>query len=259
MDAESWDGVQLFHGDCLEMLKQVPDASVDLVLTDPPYALTQNSWDNPFGLDAWWAQIRRVSKPNAAIAVFGQEPFTSKLICSNLKEFKYRWTWLKSKYGNFLNVKKQPLRCTEDISVFYRHQCLYQPHMRNGKMKRKGANACYGTNYGKFLMNDVKNDIYYPTDLLYDMGKSRAETGCGSHPTEKPVKLMEYFIETYTRPGETVLDCFMGSGTTGVACVNTGRAFIGVELTDEWYQHAVQRIRECVPPLTAGLLQAEVR
>lgn len=231
--------ITLLQGDCLELLKDIPDSSVDMVLCDLPFGVTQNSWDKKIDLYALWAEWNRVSKETSAIVLNCQEPFTSELILSNRENFKYKWTWSKKQCSGFLNAKKQPLRNCEDIAVFYRKQCIYNPQMEKRKPQLKATGKKSG-NYGKFHDIPHISECYYPTTLL-EFSLPRYK---GGHPTQKPVAMLEYLIRTYTNPGMTVLDNCMGSGSTGVACVNTGRKFIGMELDSGYFEIAQKRIEE---------------
>lgn len=233
------DKFWLMRGECLERMKEIPDGSVDMVLCDPPYGVTQSKWDSVIDLGKMWEQYDRIVKPNGAVLLFCQMPFTAELVMSNRKAFKYMWTWDKTSARNFLNAKKQPLRRTENIAVFYRKQCTYNPHMRTGKMREKKSG--YGCEcYGKYERQPKKNDKYYPTDML----NFKVTTERNLHTNRKPVPLLEYLVETYTNPGETVLDNCMGSGSTGEACMNTGRRFIGIEQDDNYFGIAEKRIAE---------------
>ncbi|HCJ6508850.1 TPA: site-specific DNA-methyltransferase [Acinetobacter baumannii] len=235
------ENVQLGHGDCLEMMKSIPDGSVDLILTDPPYGTTQCKWDSVIPFDLMWVELKRIIKPNGAIVLFGSEPFSSMLRCSNLKMFKYDWIWKKPKGTGHLNAKKQPMRDTEVISIFYEKQCCYNPQFSTGKPfnNKRGKNA---TQYGKHKPeNEINKGARYPKQCLKFGVVERGTV----HPTQKPVPLLEYLIKTYTQEGELVLDFTMGSGTTGVACVNTARKFIGIELDDNYFNIAKERI-SCV-------------
>lgn len=230
---------ELLCGDCLELMKGIPDGSVDMVLADPPFGMTQNEWDKVIPFEPLWEQYRRICKQNAAILLFGQQPFISDLVSSNRKDFKYCWIWSKRQCSGFLNAKKQPLRNCEEIAVFYQKQCTYNPQMRKGKpqIKSTGGNT---TNYGKFEHKPHVSEYYYPTQVLnFPLPRFK-----GGHPTQKPVSLLEYFIRTYTNEGETVLDNCMGSGSTGVACINTVRSFIGMELDVGYFETAKSRIKE---------------
>lgn len=224
----------LMKGDCLELMNQIPDGSVDMVLCDLPYGTTQNKWDAVIPFEALWAEYRRIRKPSAAIILTAAQPFTSALIMSNVEEFKYSWTWRKSKPTGHLNAKKQPMRNTEDVTVFYRHQCLYSPQgVRDTDVMVSRTNR---GNYGECSKTTRQTVTGYPTTLL------EFATENGTHPTQKPVALMEYLIRTYTHEGMIVLDNCFGSGTTGVACANTGRKFIGIEMDEKYFEIAKDRI-----------------
>lgn len=233
---------ELYCGDCLDLMQRIPDKSVDMVLCDLPYGMTRCKWDVPLPLDKLWEQYRRVCKGNAAIVLFGAMPFTARLVCSNERDFRYMWVWDKHYKRGFLNAKKQPLRQTENICVFYRAQCKYKPEMRTGKMRvKENSSRSFGTTYGGYKHVNVKNDQYFPTDLLSFASVPSSEL---YRPTQKPVALLEYLIRTYTDAGETVLDNCMGTGSTGVAAVNMGRRFVGIELEPECFEIACRRIVE---------------
>jgi site-specific DNA-methyltransferase (adenine-specific) len=232
------------RGDCLERMREIPDGSVDMILTDPPYGTTACKWDSVIPLEPMWAHLKRIIKPNGAIVMTAAQPFTSTLVVSNLADFKYTWVWDKANSTGFLNAKKQPLRQTEDILIFSSNTPPYSPQMTTrGKPRAKGGyNKPGGSeNYGHFGDSQSRNNEYYPTSLLRISNAARAGK---VHPTQKPVALMEYLIKTYTNPGETVLDFTMGSGTTGVACVKTARKFIGIELDKNYFNIAAGRIAE---------------
>lgn len=231
--------IKLLQGDCLELMKDIPDKSIDMVCCDLPFGVTQNVWDKVIPLDELWGEYHRIVKDNGAIVLNCQQPFTSKLIMSNLKYFKYCWTWYKKQCSGFLNSKKQPLRNCEDIAVFYKKQCTYNPIMRKGKPQLKNTGG-YTSNYNAFIDQPHISDVYYPTTLL-EIPLPRFK---GGHPTQKPVALLEYLIKTYTNEGETVLDNCMGSGSTGIACLNTNRDFVGMELNEEYFSVAKTRIEE---------------
>lgn len=219
-------------------MKAIPNESVDMILCDLPYGVTsRNQWDCIIPFEQLWEAYHRVVKDNGAIVLNCQQPFTTQLISSNLKEFKYCWVWYKKQTTGFLNAKKQPLRNCEDIAVFYKKQPTYNPEMRKGKrvLKNTGGGS---TNYNEFTYMPRYSEMYYPTTLL-EIPLPRYK---GGHPTQKPVALCEYLIKTYTNEGETVLDNCMGSGTTGVACVNTNRRFIGIELNEQYFKTAEERI-----------------
>ena len=233
--------INLMQGDCLERMKEIPDGSVDMVLTDPPYGTTACKWDTVIDLPLMWEQLKRVIKPNGAIVMTACQPFTSALVMSNPRMFKYCWVWNKKQGGNPLNAKRQPLRVTEDIVVF--NSGGYIPQMRTGRMRKKGGINKQPETTGAVNLDYVSySDQYYPTNIL-DFPNC-ANKKYLVHPTQKPVALMEYLIRTYTDERDTVLDFTMGSGTTGVACKNLGRDFIGIELDQNYFDIAEQRIAE---------------
>lgn len=232
------------HGDCLEVMKDIEDKSIDMILCDLPYGTTQNKWDSVIPLAQLWEEYNRVIKDDGAIVLTSVGIFTANLIVSNSKNFKYKWIWEKSKATNFLNSKKQPLRKYEEICVFYKKQPTYNPQMTLGEPYNKGVrkNQLTGS-YGGFQPVLVESaGERYPTDIIYF--KTAESEGKVVHPTQKPVALFEYLIKTYTNEGETVLDNCMGSGTTAVACINTKRNFIGIELEEKYYNIANKRIEE---------------
>ena len=229
--------IELLQGDCLELMKDIPGGSIDMILADLPYGTTRNKWDEVLPFNALWKEYERIIKDNGAIVLHSQQPFTSKLIMSNSKIYKYSWVWSKSQVSGFLNAKKQPLREHEDICVFYKKQCTYNPQMIKGKMQLKNTGGD-SSNYNKFEARPHYSDEYYPKTIL-DFPLRRFK---GGHPTQKPVELAEYLIKTYTNEGDTVLDNVMGSGTTGVACKNLNRNFIGMELDEEYFKIAQSRI-----------------
>ena len=239
------DSVWLMQGDCLERMKEIPDGSVDMILADPPYGTTACKWDSVIPLEPMWEQLKRVIKPDGAIVITASQPFTSILINSNIKEYKYNWVWNKVLPRGHLNAKKMPLRIFEDVCVFYRKPCTYNPQKTSGH-NRKIAHTVYeksgdGTQvYGKEMRNThYDSSERYPTGIIeFSTANQRGKV----HPTQKPVALMEYLIKTYTNEGETVLDFTMGSGTTGVACKNLDRKFIGIELDETYFNVAKERI-----------------
>ena len=219
----------VIEGDCLEIMKQLPDNSIDMVLCDLPYGTTQNKWDSVIPLDELWKQYRRIVKDEGAIVLTSQGMFTAELMVSNPKMFRYKWVWEKSKSTNFLNAKKQPLRKHEDVCVFYKKQPVYHPQMIEGEPYDKGVrkNQLSGS-YGDFQPVHVHSDgKRYPTDIIYF--KTAESEGKVFHPTQKPVELGRYFVRTYTNPGDIVLDNTSGSGSFLVAALLEGRNFIGIE------------------------------
>ena len=245
--------IDLRKGDCLELMKDLPNESIDMILADLPYGTTQNKWDVIIPLDKLWEQYERIIKENGMICLTSAEPFTSTLITSNKKMFKYDLIWDKKLSSGFLNAKRMPLRRHEQILCFYKKLPTYNPEMvTRGKVRKKGITTETGkhtSNYGEFKNSVVENNEYYPTSIIEVSNANRKDK---LHPTEKPVALLEYLIKTYTNEGETVLDNTMGSGTTGVACVNTNRNFIGMELDDKYFEIAKARINEAI---TAKQLQ----
>lgn len=224
---------RVFQADCLEKMNDIPDQSIDMILCDLPYGMTQNAWDSYIPLDLLWAQYRRIIKSNGVIALTSHGLFTARLILSQEKWFKYKWVWEKSKPTNFLNAKKQPLRKHEDICIFYRRQPTYHPQMTQGEAYDKGVrkNQLSGC-YGEFDPVHVHSSgERYPTDILYI--KTAEAEGEVVHPTQKPVELGRYLIRTYTNPGDIVLDNTCGSGSFLVAALLEGRNFIGIEKNED--------------------------
>lgn len=237
------DDLKLFSGDCLERLKELPDSSVDMVLADPPYGTTNCAWDCPIDLKALWAQLNRVVKDTGAILLTAQTPFDKVLGTSNLKALRYEWIWEKGNATGFFNAKKMPLKAHENILVFYRRLPVYNPQKTSGhERKTAGRMGSKSDCYGK----EVKKTYYDSTDR-YPRSVQRFSSDKQKnslHPTQKPLALMRYLIETYSNQGDTILDFAMGSGTTGEAAILTGRKFIGVELDPDYYGIACGRIME---------------
>ncbi len=234
----------LLNGDCLEIMPMLDEGSIDLVLTDPPYGTTSCKWDSVISLESMWENLKRLTKPNSAIVLMASQPFTSALVTSNPKLFKYDWVWDKvNKITGFLNAKKQPLRKTESVLVFYQKQPIYNPQMVAGAAYVATSKGRKSQNYGlqKDAIKTTCDGQRYPQNILAIKGDERGT--CGRlHPTQKPVALMEYLIKTYTNEGDTVLDFTMGSGTTGVACKNLNRQFVGIELNEKYFEIAKGRI-----------------
>lgn len=235
---------ELWQGDCLELMKDIPDKSVDCIITDLPYGTTQCKWDTIIPFEPLWKQYNRIIKDNGAVVLFGTEPFSSHLRLSNLKNYKYDWIWDKVKGTGFLNAKRQPMRNHELISVFYKKQCTYNPQKTYGhKMKKSYRSKDLQTD----VYGEMKNDYTYESTERYPRSIQVFSTDTQNsslHPTQKPVALIEYLIKTYTNDGELVFDSCMGSGTTGVACINTNRRFIGIELDNNYFDIAKERISE---------------
>lgn len=225
-------------------MKDIPDNSIDMVLTDPPYGTTACKWDSVIPFEPMWKELKRITRDNGAICLFGSEPFSSHLRMSNLKMFKYDWVWKKSCAKNFMNAKKQPLRAVELISMFYKRQSSYYPQgliyktVNNSRPNHAiDRDMAYNKHSKKRETSQATN---YPIDVLTFSNSNRKT----SHPTQKPVPLLEYLIKTYTLEDETVLDFTMGSGSTGVACKNLNRKFIGIEKDEKYYEIAKKRISE---------------
>jgi site-specific DNA-methyltransferase (adenine-specific) len=238
--------MRLIHGDCLEIMKTLEPGSVDMVLTDPPYGTTACKWDSVIPFKPMWDCINRLVKKNAAIVMMASQPFTSALVMSNAEMFKYSWVWDKSKATGHLNAKKRPLVKHEDVCVFCKTQTVYNPQglikkesptINKGSRGRKSSRGAGGDCYGISTRDAIQTHTGYPKSVLPTTVVMRP-----IHPTQKPVALMEYLIKTYTNEGDTVLDFTMGSGTTGVACANTGRDFIGIELDAGYFEIARQRV-----------------
>lgn len=234
--------ISLIQGDCLEVLKTIPNKSIDMVLTDPPYGTTACKWDVIIPFEPMWNELRRITKDNGAICLFGNEPFSSHLRLSNLKMYKYDWIWEKSKAGQFLNAKRKPLEAHELISVFYKILPNYSPQMYIDKpyikkAKSNGDGNCYGV-FSRIGVVKVNHGERFPRTVI----KFSNPNNKNFHPTQKPVKLLEYLIKTYTSENETVLDFTMGSGSTGVACKNLNRSFIGIEKDENYFKIAKERI-----------------
>ena len=233
----------LYHGDCLDILPTLEAGSVDAVIADPPYGTTACKWDSVIPFEPMWAGIKHVIRERAAVVLFGSEPFSSLLRVSNLDWYKYDWVWTKSNGGGFLLANKMPLKRHELISIFNSGR-VYNPQFSKGRKYRAtrgaagGHIAIPGTEKDRRISGwqTVNTGWRYPTSIIH------MPNDTGLHPTQKPVALMEYLIKTYTNEGDTVLDFTMGSGTTGVACMRTGRNFIGIELDADYFRIAEQRI-----------------
>lgn len=246
--------VKMMQGDCLELMKDIPDGSVDMILCDLPYGTTSSKWDKRLPFDKLWIQYSRIIKPNRAIVLFAGEPFASELRMSNVAMYKYDWVWVKNCAAGFVNAKLKPMNRHEMICVFsegktanrnpnnmiYHPQELIPYNKPAGNRSKKGKDNTYWrpSTDGKTYIQKYTN---YPTTVLHFKKPSKAV-----HPTQKPVDLLEYLIKTYTNEGETVLDNCMGSGSTGVACVNMNRNFIGIELDENYFHIAESRINQAI-------------
>lgn len=255
--------INLIKGDCLVEMQNIPDKSIDMICADLPYGTTACKWDVVIPFEPLWAQYKRIIKDNGAIVLFGQEPFSSYLRVSNISSYRYDWIWKKNSGSNFLFANKQPMKMNEIISVFYKKQPIYNPqktdavngYYTNKNSINKGKDNCMQTcnfkeltgiqlkktNYGKNYEPDKK----LPENII-EFKRVRKPI----HPTEKPVELLEYLIKTYTNEGETVLDNTMGSGTTGVACKQLNRSFIGIEMDDKYFDIASKRIANAQPSVS---------
>jgi len=244
--------IQLIQGDCLEEMKKIPDGSVDLVLTDPPYGTTACKWDTVIDLELMWEHLTRVIKPNGAIVMTASQPFTSALVMSNIKMFKYEWIWEKERPTNIFLMKKQVGKVHENVLVFYKKQPTYNPikeasqqPKNNQNMKSQAGKMNIIETLGKcqaIISKEYDPEVRNPRSVLKINRGTRNNQKL--HPTQKPVALMEYLIKTYTNENETVLDFTMGSGTTGVACKNLNRNFIGIELDKDYFEIAKKRIAD---------------
>ena len=234
---------KLLQGDCLELMKDIPDGSGDLVLTDPPYGTTACKWDSVIPFEPMWKQLKRVIKPNGAIVLFGSQPFTSVLATSNVRMFKYEWIWDKCRPSGFQIAKYRPMMRHENVLVFCKGTPVYNRQMVLRDKPVKGR-VVSSSDSSPLKYSDGKQREYTHKNPQSILAFNKGADGKYVHPTQKPVALMEYLIRTYTNEGETVLDFTMGSGTTGVACVKTKRNFIGIELDEEYFEIAKKRIEE---------------
>jgi len=230
----------LIHGDCLEEMPFLADGLIDMVLVDMPYGLTKCKWDSVIPLDLIWEQVKRLIKPNGAIVMTASQPFTSVLISSNIKAFKYEWIWHKSRHTGFLQAKFMPMKAHENICVFcFKGVPVYNPQKTEG---HKPTNRAYGVGHSPTFGASKNREYDGGETSRYPKTIQAFKSERGLHPTQKPVTLMEYLIKTYTNEQDTVLDFCMGSGTTGVACKNLNRDFIGIELDKEYFDTAKKRI-----------------
>ena len=239
------ENIKLLHGDCLELMKDIPDKSIDLVLCDLPFGTTRNKWDIPINLDNLWEQYLRIIKDNGAIVLFAQTPYDKILATSNIKLLRYEWIWEKTHATGHLNSKKMPLKAHENILVFYKKLPTYNPQKTTGHtpVHSYTKHTDDGTNYGKTKIgiSGGGSTERYPRSVLKF---SKDTQKISLHPTQKPVALLEYLIKTYTNEGDLVLDNCMGSGSTGVAAINTNRKFIGIEKDDNYFEIARNRIEQ---------------
>jgi site-specific DNA-methyltransferase (adenine-specific) len=242
--------INLLHGDCLDLMKTIPDASIDAIITDPPYGTTACKWDSVIPFESMWEQLKRIIKPNGAIVLFGSQPFTSSLVMSNPKMFKCEWIWEKNAGSNFASVRFQPMKEHENILVFSKEKTNYNPQKEkradSGLARVKSSPMTFNRKnddddvYGGLFVGNVTKKIADELRCPRSIQKFNRERGL--HPTQKPLLLLEYLVKTYSNENETVLDFTMGSGTTGVACKNLNRNFIGIELDKNYFDIATERI-----------------
>ena len=238
--------IDLIKGDCLLLMDNIPNKSIDMVLCDLPYGTTQNKWDSIIPLEKLWEKYRRVIKDDGVIVLFAQTPFDKVLGCSNLKMLRYEWIWEKTSATGHLNAKKMPMKAHENILVFYKKLPTYNPQKTSGHKRKVSKaehkiNCVKTTNYGEHGLTTYDSTERYPRSVQVFKTDKQKES---LHPTQKPVALLEYLIKTYTNEGETVLDNCMGSGSTGVACINTNRNFIGIELDDTYFEICKNRVAQ---------------
>lgn len=231
--------MQLINDDCLNAMAKLPNKSIDFILTDPPYGTTQCKWDSVIPFEPMWNELKRVIKANGCIALFGKQPFTSTLIHSNLEMFKQELIWMKDNFDNPMQAKRRHLNLLENISLFYLKQCTYNPQgvINKNTQQRQGKTGILSDSRASRSSSYLQKATNYPINLL-QFKRDKLEF----HPTQKPIKLLEYLVKTYTNENDTVLDFTMGSGSTGVACKNTNRDFIGIELDQNYFNIAKQRI-----------------
>ena len=245
--------MKLLQGDCLIEMKNIPDNSIDLILTDPPYGTTACKWDSIIPLDKMWLQLKRIIKDNGAIVLSGSQPFTTILISSNMDMFKYCWVWEKDQPSNFALANVNPMKYHEDISIFYKKLPTFNKQMTE-EIKPVNLSSKNGSTPSEVTNNNLVSSKQTGGNLLrnpksiikFNKPKPNSIDNNGYHPTQKPVKLMEYLIKTYTNENEIVLDFTMGSGTTGVACKQLNRDFIGIELDKKYFKIAEKRIKLAV-------------
>lgn len=239
---------QIYNQDCLEGMSMIPDASIDCIICDLPYGTTKCKWDIVIPFEPLWTQYKRVVKDNGAIVLFACEPFASRLRMSNIDWYRYDWVWNKKRPTGQLNAKRQPLRQHEMICVFYKKQCTYNPIFHENRLRRTFVgriNKIQSENYGRqcdYVSNITANSKSYPRSIIEQtciIGNSKEKV---SHPNQKPIPLLEYLVKTYSSPGDVILDNCMGSGTTAIACIKTGRNFIGFELDKKYYDISTRRL-----------------
>ena len=227
--------IKLIRDNCLNQMKNIKERSIDCILTDLPYGITKNEWDIEIDLKLLWENFNNILKPNGIIILTAVQPFTSKLVISNQKMFKYEIIWEKTIGSGQLNIKHQPLRVHESILIFYNKRGTYNEQLTEGKPYSINRTKVKGSGYNKQTNSNKQNDGYRHAKSVIKISNPRIKEG---HPTQKPIELLEYLVKTYTNENDTVLDCCMGSGSTGVACINLNRNFIGIELNNEYFEKA---------------------
>lgn len=239
----------LYKGDCIEQMQNIQNERVQMILCDLPYGTTaRNEWDKKVPLEPLWKEWLRIIKPNGVIALWSQMPFTAELVMSNPQLFRYEWIIEKTHPTGFLNARRMPMKCHESILIFYKKQPIYNPQMTHGHERKISTakhkkNSKLSSNYREYIPTTYDSTDRFPRDVLtfkWDKQKSKL------HPTQKPVAANEYFIKTYTNEGDIILDCCMGSGSTGVAALNTGRDFIGIEINEEYFNIAQNRLNQTI-------------
>lgn len=237
---------RIINADCLDVLRKLPDKCVDLILTDPPYGMTNCKWDISMPFEVMWKHFNHVRKDSCPVVIFGKEPFSSRLRLSNVAEYKYDWKYHKALPTGHLNVRKQPLKSYEDVCVFYKKQPIYNPQITHNNKRRVARTIYLKENVGDFVYGKEKRNTFYdstdryPTDILDFINREKGQF----HPTQKPLALMEYFILTYTNPGDLIVDPFSGSGTTAVAAHKLGRRFICIEKDPDYWAASIKRLEE---------------
>jgi len=250
---------EIYQGDCLEVMDKLIEKGLkfDAIITDPPYGTTACSWDSVIPFDKMWERLNKLIKDKGAIVLFGNEPFSSYLRMSNIKNYKYDIYWQKERPVNILQVKKRIGKTTENIMIFYKNQCIFNPQKTKHYGKRVNNSKPEKCKLGKLVDNNNRTIFKYRDNLErfpIDIIKINREN-INQHPTQKPVKLLEYLVKTYTNEGDIVLDFTIGSGTTGVACINTNRKFVGIELDEKYFEIAKNRIDEAL--VKKGLKEPE--
>lgn len=238
---------KIYNEDCIETMKRIPDGSIDLMLTDPPYNMTGCEWDNAINIDELWNEWKRIVKPNGVFIITASQPFTSDIVISNKKMFKYEWIWEKHKGTNIFGVKREPLKIHESILIFSEGSFTYNPQMERGEAYKKRGKHNVGKKSGLIIANksvgyaaDFDSEKRYPLSIQAFNNHNQKENSF--HPTQKPIDLFRYLVRTYTNEGEIVFDGYMGGGTTAIACIIEKRNFIGSELNKEYYELATNRI-----------------